>query len=122
MALISNKHFLCKFYKRLPNQNTQVTDEPIYFKAELISDKDKSLTSRIQNLLTNNVRIILRTDSKHIYESNESEIVKGYVEFQDDIYQVQSISYEIIGHAGLGVGRFSKKHTEKNAIKILVLV
>jgi hypothetical protein len=57
-----------------------------------------------------------------IYDSSEGEIVKGYVEFQKDIYQVQSISYELVGHAGLAAGKFSKKHTEKNAIKVLVLV
>jgi hypothetical protein len=122
MALISNKFFQCKFYKRLPNQNTQVVDEPIHFKAELISDKDKQLSSRIQNLLTPNVRIILRTDSKLLFDSYEGEIVKGYVEFQNDLYQVQSVSYELVGHAGLAAGKFSKKHTEKNAIKVLVLV
>lgn len=122
MALLSSKSYRCKFYKRLPNQNTETVDEPINFRAEVISDKDKSLGSRIQNLLTPNVRLVIRTDSKLIFDSYEGEIVKGYVEFQGDLYQVQSVSYELNHHASLSAGRFSKAHTEKNAIKVLVLV
>jgi hypothetical protein len=57
-----------------------------------------------------------------LFDSFEGEIVKGYVEFQNDLYQVQSVSYELVGHAGLAAGKFSKSHSEKNAIKVLVLV
>jgi hypothetical protein len=57
-----------------------------------------------------------------IFDSYEGEIVKGYVEFQGDIYQVQTVSYDFNHNASLEAGRFSKAHTEKNAIKVLVLV
>lgn len=122
MALINNKYFQCKFWKRLPNQATETVEEPIYFRAELISDKDKTLSSKFQNFFSPDVRIVLRTDSKLIFDSYEGEIVKGYVEFQGDIFQIKSISYDLVNHAGIGGNRFSKKHTEKNAIKVLVLI
>jgi hypothetical protein len=122
MALISNKYYLCKFYKRIPDQLTEVQEEPIYFRAELISDMDKSLMAKIQNLLTPNVRLVIQTDSKAVFDSYEGKTTKGYVEFQGDIYQVQSITYRLTNPSSLGSGRFSKRRNDKNAIKIMVLV
>lgn len=124
MALITNKYFQCKFWKRIPNESTTntVDNEPIHFRAELVSDREKTYSQRLQNLITEQTRLILRTDSKQIYDWQNGEAIRGYVEFQGDIYQVQSITYDYNNQAGIGVGKFSKGHSERNAIKIITLL
>jgi len=121
MALLNNQFYDCKYYKRLPN-DSDTTNVPLLFKAELVSDKEKQYSQRLQGLFVGNSRVVLRTDSELIYEWNDGEELRGFVEFQGDIYQVQNISYDYAVVNSLGAGRFSKQHTQKNAIKVLSLV
>lgn len=121
MALLNNQFYICKFYKRIPNE-TEPDNVPIIFKAELVSDKERTYSQRLQGLFSSNSRIVLRTDSSLIHEWNNGEELRGFVEFQGDLYQVQSIAYDYSVVNSLGAGRFSKKHTQQNAIKVLSLI
>lgn len=118
MALISNEYFTCRFYPRTPN-GIETTGEAPYFKAELISAKDRSYIAKAPNLFTSQTRFVLRTDAKIDFENADFKGVRGFVEFQGEIYQIQNISYEYQDQSGLGGGRFTKKHTERNAIKLI---
>jgi len=122
MALLNNQFYHCRFWKRLPNSTTEVQKESIFFKAQLISDKERTFNQKIANLFTPQTKLALRTDSKSIFENEKGDGVRGYVEFQGDIYQIQAISYDQTEPSSLGSGRFSKKHTEKNAIKVITLI
>lgn len=121
MALLNNQFFHCKFYKRIPN-DSDTTNIPIFFKAELISDKEKQYSQRLQGLFSSNSRVVLRTDSPLIYEWADGQEIRGYVEFQGDIYQVQTIAYDYSVVNSIGAGKFSKKHTQQNALKVLSLL
>lgn len=122
MALIQNQHFTCKLWKRLPNSTTETDNTPIIFKAELISEQERTFNQRIANLFTPQTKQAIRTDSKQIYDFNDGESIRGYVELQGDTYQIQSIQYDLINPSSLGAGKFSKAHNERNAIKVILLV
>lgn len=121
MAIINNKNYPCKFYKRAPNSQ-DATNVPIFFMAELVSDKERAYNQKILNFVTPSTRFVIRTDSRLIYDWNDGQGVRGYVEFQGDIYQVQNIMYDLSTQSGLGAGRFSKQQAEANAIKTMALV
>lgn len=121
MALISNEFYTCRFYPRTPN-GTETVGEAPYFKAELISAKDRSYVTKAPNLFTTQTRFALRTDAKIDFENADFKGVRGFIEFQGEIYQIQNISYELTDQSGLGGGRFTKKHTERNAIKLISIL
>jgi hypothetical protein len=118
MALITNEFHLCRFYPRTFNGTETVAEAP-YFKAELITAKDRSYVVKAPNLFTTQTKFVLRTDAKIDFENADFKGVRGYVQFQGEIYQIQNISYELNDQSGLGAGRFSKKHTERNAVKLI---
>jgi hypothetical protein len=118
MALIANEFHLCRFYARTPN-GIETTSEAPYFKAELISAKDRSYIAKAPNLFTTQTKFVLRTDAKIDFENLDFKGVRGFIEFQGDIYQIQNISYELSDQSGIGAGRFTKRHTERNAVKLI---
>jgi len=102
--------------------NSQDTDNlGISFRAELVSDKERAFNQRISNLITPTTRMVLRTDSKMIYDWVDGKGVRGFVELQGDIYQVQAMRFDYATQSGLSAGTFSKEHSERNAVKVLVL-
>lgn len=121
MAILDNQSFPCKFYLRVPNGD-ETNNLPIFFKAELVGDKEKNYNQTIANMITPSTKIVLRTASPYIYGHRNGKEVKGFVVFQGDVYQVQNISYDEKTQNGLGVGKFSKEHGERNAIKVIFLV
>lgn len=121
MAILDNQSYECEYYLRVPN-GYEADNLPVFFKAELVSDKEKTYNQSLSALMTPSVRLMLRTASKHIGGFSDGQEVKGYVKFQGDLYQVQSISYDMKSQNGLAVGKFSKAHAEMNAIKVLVLI
>ncbi len=122
MALIANKYFTCKLWKRMPDSTTDTANTPIIFKAALISEKERTYNQRISNLFTPQTRQAIITDSKQIYEFNDGESVRGFVELQGDLYQIEKIQFDMVNISSLGGGKFSKEHNERNAIKIITLV
>lgn len=121
MAILNNQSFDCVYWKRLPNDSDKGS-EPVYFKATIVSDKEKSYNQRISGLITPNTRLVLRTSSPLIYSWGNGRDILGYIDFQGDRYQVQTISYDTRNTFGLGAGKFSKQHTEENAVKVITLV
>jgi hypothetical protein len=121
MSLLNGQYYVCKFYYRYPN-----TDENhqnyIVFRAQIVGDKERNQGQRLIGMFTTKTKFILRTNSKHIYTRDDGKEIKGYVEFQGDLYQVERISYDLNNQNELGGGRFSKMHSEKNAYKIISIL
>lgn len=120
MSLLNGQYYVCKFFFRYPN-SIEEQENFITFRAQLVGEKEKINNQRLIGLMTSKTRFVLRTNSKHIYTREDGKEVKGYVEFQGDLYQVEKIGYDLNNQNELGGGRFSKMHTEKNAYKIIAI-
>ena len=121
MSLLTGQYYLCKFFFRYPNTDEE-HENYITFRAQIIGEKERSQNQRLIGMFTNKTRFVLRTNSKHIYTRYDGKEIKGYVEFQGDLYQVERIAYDLNNQNELGGGRFSKMHSEKNAYKIISIL
>lgn len=124
MALLSNQYYTCYFFKRNPNSDDK-TNIPIVFRAEIISEKDISRSSILTNSFQKEYRLVLRTDSKDIYdfrEKDKGDAIYGWVRFQGDDFICESMQIDSNVPNSLQARRFSRAHNEKNAVKILRLI
>lgn len=120
MALITAPSYECKMFLRATNDSGRNSNSPIVFMAQVVGNKEKTYR-QVMGFMTPNTRLVLRTDSPDIYTSNVGQEILSQVEFQGDIYQVQSVTYDNSNAFGLGAGKFSKEHNERNAVKVIVL-
>lgn len=121
MAFLGNQFYRCKFYERMPNANDPSV--PFFeFNAEVLGSREKTYSQRISSMITPSTKQVIRTTSELIYEQPNKEEVRGWVEVQGVVYMVERMEYDQTTQSGLGAGRFSKEHNERNAIKILWLM
>ena len=120
MALITSPSYECKMFLRTSDGSERRDNTPVIFMAQVVGNKEKAYR-QIMGFTTPTTRLVLRTDSEDIYSFKQGQGVLAQVEFQGDIYQVQSITYDISNAFGLSAGKFTKEHNERNAIKVLVL-
>lgn len=120
MSLLNGQYYVCKFFARYPN-TMEEREEFITFRAQLVGEKEKLMNQRVIGLMTAKTRFVLRTNSKQIYTRQDAKELKGYIEFQGDMYLIERIAYDANNQNELGGGRFSKMHSEKNAFKIITL-
>lgn len=121
MALITAPSYECKMFLRGSNDSSRGDSSPIVFMAQVVGNKEKSYR-QVMGMITPSVRLVLRTDSPDITATANGQDVLSQVEFQGDIYQVQSVTYDNSNAFGLGAGKFSKEHNERNAVKVIVLL
>lgn len=119
MALVNGQRVQCVLKKRNTNDDTMV-GAPIYFDAVVQSDVGKR-TNRYGGIYANTVSLVLRTDSTEIYEYKKDQVILATVEVMGMSLQVQSISYDYRHTSGLGLGRFTSEHNQRNAVKVVVL-
>ena len=121
MAIITAPSYECKLFLRTSDSDARKETTPIVFMAQVVGNREKSY-KQVMGFVTPQTRLVIRTSSPDIYSFRNGQLILGEVEFQGDIYQVQSITYDNSNAFGLSAGKFSREHNERNAIKVITLV